>query len=409
MKFLKGLAISLLSFLLFLSLSIFGLAFTLNNTILNPDFVVSELDRLEVSSLAEGIISEQIPEGEFPEGMKIALVNTITKLEPLVKEQISAATYSVYDYLLGKSQSLDLAHTLRNTILSSDFVVSLVDELDISLLAGEFLAGEFRSEQISEHIPEEIPNPEEFSAAMIDAVDDVIVEFEPWIKEQVNAVAPPILAYLLGESQSLNEVISLEPVIESLPDALTEATLESLTPHIAHLSPADLTKLEQYFDGSYRALAEMLIPPTFEIDETLLGPEIPAEIAKAIAEAEKGLEQGREVIGYFQLGYKALIGFILFLILCIILISREVRSATRKIGTIFLSCGVPWYVGILVAKHFAGTQMAQLDIPSYLQGWLPQFLDNFSAPLEMFSLGLLIGGVVLLIVSFAYKPKQPSS
>ena len=67
MNFLKGLAIGLLSLLLFLSLIIFGLALTLNNTILNPKFIASELDILPVSSLAEEIVSEQITEGELPE------------------------------------------------------------------------------------------------------------------------------------------------------------------------------------------------------------------------------------------------------------------------------------------------------------------------------------------------------
>jgi len=62
MKVLKGLALSLLSFLLFLSLSIFGLALTLNLTILNPDFTVSELDRLDIPSLTKDLLSQQIPQ-----------------------------------------------------------------------------------------------------------------------------------------------------------------------------------------------------------------------------------------------------------------------------------------------------------------------------------------------------------
>ena len=41
MKFLKGLGLTLLGFLLFLSLSIFSLAFLLNSTILNPDSCIS--------------------------------------------------------------------------------------------------------------------------------------------------------------------------------------------------------------------------------------------------------------------------------------------------------------------------------------------------------------------------------
>jgi len=111
MKFVKGLALSLLSFLLFLSLSIFGLALTLSNTILNPDFVVSELDRLDISSLAKEFISEQIPpEGEL---MAEVLDDTIADLEPWIREQVNAGIYSSYDYLWGRSQSLSLVISLE--------------------------------------------------------------------------------------------------------------------------------------------------------------------------------------------------------------------------------------------------------------------------------------------------------
>ena len=52
MKVLKGLALSLLGTLLFLSLAVFGLVLTINQTILNPDFVVSQVNKLDISSLA---------------------------------------------------------------------------------------------------------------------------------------------------------------------------------------------------------------------------------------------------------------------------------------------------------------------------------------------------------------------
>ena len=95
MKFLKGLALSLLGFLLFLSLSIFGLALMLNNTLLNPDFVVSELNKLDVSSLARDMISAQIPLEQIPlEGEFITeiLDDTIADLEPWIREQVNTVT-----------------------------------------------------------------------------------------------------------------------------------------------------------------------------------------------------------------------------------------------------------------------------------------------------------------------------
>ena len=73
-----------------------------------------------------------------------------------------------------------------------------------------------------------------------------------------------------------------------------------------------------------------------------------------------------------------------------------------------MTFGVPMYLGIFAAKYFAGTQLAQFDIPVQFEALLPQLLDDFLAPLEMFCLGLLAAGVALLIVSFVYKPRQPS-
>jgi len=297
MKFLKGLALSLLSFLLFLSLSIFGLALTLNYTILNPDFVVSTLNRLDISSLA----------------------------------------------------------------------------------------GEFLSQQIHQQIPQGEPR-------LAEVLDDTIADLEPWIKEQASTVTYSSYDYLMGRSQSLSVTISLEPVKESLRDNLREAFLQSPPPELKGLPPAEV---ERYFDEFYQGLTRE-IPSTFEFNESSLSPEVLTR-----------LEQAKQGISYFQLGYKALIGFILLLILGIILINREVKGATRGLGITFITYGVLEYGGIFAAKYFAGAQLPQLGIPESLQAQLPQLIGDFLAPLEMFSIGIGIAGVVLLIVSFVYKPREP--
>jgi len=301
MKFLKGLVLSLLSFLLFLSLSISGFAVTLNNTILNPDFVVSELDKLDITSLARDLVSEQL----------------------------------------------------------------------------------------TEQIPPE-------ASFMVDVIDETIADLDPWIREELSNAIYSGYDYFLGKSQSLNLVISLEPVKEKLRENAWEALLKSPPPELAMLPQA---MWEPLFDQLYEEFAGQ-IPSSFEFNESSLPPEVIAT-----------LEQVRQAISYSQLSYKVLIGFMLLLILGIILINRQVRGTTRELGTIFLTYGAFQYAGIFVAKHFAGPQLAQLPIPPQLQAWLPQLVSDFLAPLEMFSLGLLIGGVVLLIVSFVYpriRPSQPS-
>lgn len=289
MNFVKGLAVGLLSFLLFLSLSVFGLALTLNQTLLNPDFVVAEVNKLDVSALAQEMIGQQIPQEE--EFMAEVLADTVADLEPWIKEQASDITHASYDYLMGRSRSLSL-------------------------------------------------------------------------------------------------VIPLEPVKDSLKDNLRQAILQSPPPELAGASPAEI---EQFINETFQEYTED-IPSTFEFDENSLPTEVQAT-----------LPQIRQAIGYFEIAYWGLIGFMLLLVLGIILINRNVKSTTRGLGITFLSYGVLEYAGIFIANRLLGTQLTQFDLPPSLQTWLPQFFGDFLTPLEMFSIGLAVAGVVLIIVSIIYK------
>ena len=137
LSFLKALTLGLLSFLLFLSISIFGLAFTLDRTVLNPGFLTSELDRLDISSILEETIDEQITSEDLPQGLKTALVNSTRRLEPLLKEEIGIIIDHVYDYLLGRNDSPDMRQVLRTTFLNSEFMAAFIDELDLPSLTDE--------------------------------------------------------------------------------------------------------------------------------------------------------------------------------------------------------------------------------------------------------------------------------
>jgi cbb3-type cytochrome oxidase subunit 3 len=294
MKFLKGLALFIFGSLLFLSLSVFGIVFTLHQTVLNPDFVISQVNRLDITSLAGDILTQQIPQGQ--EFMPEAVDATIADLEPWLKEQAASATYSIYDYFEGKSQSLSL-------------------------------------------------------------------------------------------------VVSLEPLKESFKENLREAVLESPPLELAGLPPAEI---ESYLDEYYQQISQG-IPSTFEFNETSIPPEVMAQFGPA-----------KQIIGYFQLGFGALIGLILLLILLIIVITHQVRGSTRGLGTTFLICGALSYAVFWLAKNLIGAQLPQLNVPTYLQTWIPQLFSDTLAPLAMYSIGLMVMGVVLLIVSFAYRPRRPS-
>jgi hypothetical protein len=293
MKFLKGFALFILGSLLFLSLFIFGIAFTLNQTILNPDFIVSQVNKLDIRSLAEDMLSQQIPQ-EGEEYMGEVVTSTITDLEPWLKEQASDAAYVFYDYLEGRSQSLSLT-------------------------------------------------------------------------------------------------VSLEPVKTSLRKSMWQAFSESLPAELEGLPQAEI---EPYFNDYYQSISEE-IPSTFELSEASM----PTEVRGLLA-------QTRQIIDYFNLSYTALIGLILLLILLIIIVNRQVRGTTRGIGINFLTCGALSFIGVFAAEKFATPLLAEANMPPYLQTWLPQLLGDTIAPLKMYSFVLAGVGVVLLIVSFAYKPRQ---
>jgi len=301
MSMAKRALIGFLSFLLFLSLSGFGLAFAANRTVLNPDFVASQLDRLDVTSLSKKLLREQVP----PE---------VTSIVP----------------------------------------PQFIEEL----------------------------------------LDDVVTDLEPWIREQAGVVVYAGYDYLLGRSEELLVVIDLDPAKAILRDSLWQSFAESPPLGLDILSPAEL---ESLFDEFYDDISRQM-PATLEINEGMINT-ISLEIMPL-------LEQARRYIGYLQIAYGVLIGATAALVTGIILLNRRVKGATLWLGIPCLICGIFVYVSTFVIKRLAGLLMVQLSLPVQLQDWLPQFLTDSLAPLEVYGIVLMAVGTALLIVSVVYRRGQ---
>jgi len=314
MDFLKGLVLSLLSLLLFMSLSLFGDMLMLKYTLLNPDFVASQVDRFDISSLAEELLSKQILQQAMP---------------------------------------------------------------DISSLPVE-LPGD------------QIPQLDELATEVL---SNTVAELEPWMKEQANLLVYSGYDYLWGRTESLSVMISLQPVRDSLRENLEQVVWDALPPEVAGLPPETV---DPFLDEIGQQIAEG-IPETFEFNQSLWGPEV-----------QSVLEQARRALGYFELVYMSLIGFMPLLILGIFLISRQIRGSIRRLGIIFLSYGVLQYVGIFIITRLADTQSGRIESPAALQTWLPQFLNNLFAPLEIFSIGVAVIGLVLLIAGVIPWGQKPA-
>ena len=293
MNALKGVFVGLFSFLLFLCLGVFGVAFTLHATLLNADFGAAQVDRVDVSAVVKDIVQEQVagqlpPEAKFVED---AIYQVIADEEPWLKEQARAAVYAGYDFLLGKSDRLEM-------------------------------------------------------------------------------------------------VISLEPLKADLKDVLRQNINQLLPPQLAGLPPE---MLEPYFDQYYQEFTGQ-IPSELAVDESLIPPEAMAQIVQA-----------KQVISYFRFGYYLLIAFMVLLVIGIILLRRDVRKITRPLGISLLVYGAMEFAGVLVARNYLPLSMPLSGIPPSLQTLVVGLFSDMLAPLQAFSLSLLIGGVVLLAVSFIYR------
>ena len=300
MNFLKGLLTTLLTFLLFLSLAAFGTLFALRSTLLDPDFVVAQVEKLDVAALAEEMtgmqLSDQIPtEAAF---LEEALYNAITENEPYLKEQASAAIRSGYDYLLGKSDRLSM-------------------------------------------------------------------------------------------------VVSLEPVKADMKEELWQLfqqNQESLPPEVAALPPE---MLEQYFEEFYRQI-EGAVPLEVVIDESSVPPDMMAVVGILRANA-----------GYMETAYYGLIALMVVLVLGIILLHRSVKGVTRELGVTFLIYGVIEYAGVWATQRYSSS-IPMPDIPPSLQTWLNGFINDLIAPMQTLGIGLMVAGAVLIIVSFVYPRLRPA-
>lgn len=294
MNFLKALGATILSFILFLSLGLFSTLFILNSTLLNPDFMVNQVDKLPVSSLIREATEEQFNQ-QLPEEawfLKETMYTVVSDQEPWIKEQLRAGTYSFYDFLLGKSERLSL-------------------------------------------------------------------------------------------------VVSMEPLKETLRDSLWQVfqqNIPSLPPELATAPPE---MLEQYFEEFYQQFSEE-IPSVIELDESSIPPEVMAQIIQA-----------RQYISYAQTAYYGLIGLMVLLVLGIVLLHRSVKGATRELGITFLIYGALEYAGVWATQRFMPS-LPLPDIPLSLQAWLTGFIADLVAPLQILGIGLMAGGAALIIVSIVY-------
>jgi len=102
MSAVRGFFSGVFSSLLFTALILLGIIITLNLTVLNPDFVVSELDKLDVYSVIAEQAKTLLPSQEFIDAETVD--EMLAELKPWLREQASTVIRAVYAYLKGEQE-----------------------------------------------------------------------------------------------------------------------------------------------------------------------------------------------------------------------------------------------------------------------------------------------------------------
>jgi hypothetical protein len=357
MTALKGFLTGFLSFLLLLSLTIFGIALMVNSTVLSPDFIASQVDKADIKQIANEFVDEHYID-EIPEDLRFfedVVYEVIEDHEPWLKEQFRSATNAIYDYLLDKTDDLEINIPLE------DLKESVRESLWRNFMA---------------MLPEWISSPDDEGLKKL-------------IYENIHDFVGGIPASYLPEEYASLSGQQLRQYVDSYFQDIESQIIDGRLPAPLEAEIEDL--LLPYFNQYYNEFVED-IPSEYVINEN--------EIS---TEAMEALETAKHWIGVFKTVFYALISLIILLIAGIILIHRNVKASTRSLSITFLIYGAVEFALVLAARFVVPNYLPTDDIPISLQNFITDVYVSVLAPLQWFSLGILITGVALLLVSIFYK------
>ena len=397
----------------------------LSDSVMNSQFVADLLDKVDLSELINLELKEQSATGTetgFSDNFQNALITTIDKVEPSLKNQIAAASDPIFKYLLMQTSSIDLKSILRQTFLSNSFMSEVINNLDFTAVTNDTLNEQLGIAQLPEGIM--LSNQQ---------IDRVIAALEPSLKTDLTNASGDIADYLIGTKSNFSAETAFAPALPTLKVVVHEAFMAQLPANLQGLPQADIDNaFDQYYADYSRTL-----PATLEFNSSDLGIDATSGISKSLTNAQDSLTDARNTIdkasqdfdnnlkdartyvGYFRLGFACLTALIVLLILGIILIYRNVKGACRNLGIVFLIYGAIALAAVLITKFFVSgpftnalqtsiQQSANLIQPPDLHNMAGKLLNDVTSPLQIVSLICLIGGILLIAASFVYPRLKPA-
>jgi uncharacterized membrane protein (UPF0136 family) len=358
MNALKGVATGILSFILFLTISLFGVAYLLHSTVLNPDFVADQVDNVDVSAVIEDVIDENA--GMLPDEVAFLedhVGEIVDAQEPWLKEQLHTAIYAGYDFIL--SETDELAVTISLASLKAD----LQDDLWTIL-----------NDQLDEVLPELLGQ-----------------ELRPYLNQNWDEVYPLLEDQFLppgGIGLTKDELL---PFLDDyLRDIEGNISQEINDPQVAGLIN---DMLRPYYDEFYGDFAAD-IPDELSFSEA----DLDADIYDALLTV-------RKAIGYFQTGYWVSIIVMVVLAGAIFAINRDIRHTCRALGISLTIYGVLELAGVIIAKAMNPMKFIT-DVPAWLTPIIDGIYSDVTGILLTYSIIILVIGIILLVVSFVYKRRE---
>ncbi|MBN1370007.1 MAG: hypothetical protein JW954_07230 [Dehalococcoidaceae bacterium] len=385
MRTLKIISLITLSFILFVSLNSLAVAITLDRTVLNPKFVTSQIDHLEISAMLEEIITSE-QGSELPRHVKEAIAGAVVSMEPQVKTQANHIIRAIYDYIKGRKDNPDLAEVFKSTLFGTEFLSAFIDSLNIPDLAGGIF---------EESLQDAAPDDLEVSGNLPGATEKALEENEESLKEQLRHVAEEIADYILGETQQFTIEIDAYAFLDSLRAHLHSSFMNSPP---GYLNGEPEAAIEQEFNRLFGVFLAGL-PMSLEIDQTVIGEDAPAQMAETIEKIESGLGRARSFASTFQMIF--VINFVVAVLLVagIALIYREPIGTMLNLGIVVLITAFVTLVAGFTARNITQKFIVEAqETPVQIQAWLSHLAGGAFLPLITTGFVYLVAGIVLLLI-----------
>ena len=379
----------LLSIILFISLCVFSVALTVKTTALSSSYVTSLVEDIPLAD----IIEEAVLQGDVEQSEQLDIsIGIIRENEEAIKERAAIFIDGVYDYLNSRSDDLNLTQLLSDSFMDDDFILSIIEGMDLKPLLEDFVENTIEDNALPA------------GTSYMDYIDDIAADIEPWAKEQARVIIPPMLDYMLGNSDSFEVTVSMQPLRDAFKNNLKQSFLSSPPQEYSGLSQDELG---QAFDALFEEASED-IGESLTLDEEFFASDDGTAMTTDTAEYEQAMSDSREGIRVFNISFILLIVFILLLIGGIIIIYRTIKGAALNLGIVFSVFGIGLMIFYISSIWIIRNAVEQQEIAAMpvIRDWLVSVSLSSLFPALILFIVFLVIGIALLALSYIEYRKQ---